>query len=88
MLGSLVHMLLGATGVVGFLLRFIGPVTIAPTITLIGIGFTAAVNTFADKQWGIAMMYADAFLVSFWNRLLGSNPADDGIFPGRVIPVT
>ncbi len=36
-LGSVVEITLGATGLVGRLLRFVGPVTIAPTIALIGL---------------------------------------------------
>ena len=37
MVSSLFQMLVGFTGIVGFLLRFIGPLTIAPTITLVGV---------------------------------------------------
>ena len=37
MVSSLFQMLAGFTGIVGFLLRFIGPLTIAPTITLVGL---------------------------------------------------
>ena len=37
MVSSLFQMLVGLTGIVGFLLRFIGPLTIAPTITLVGL---------------------------------------------------
>lgn len=35
--GSVVEILLGYTGAVGRLLRFVGPITIAPTIALIGL---------------------------------------------------
>ena len=35
--GSLFEIVLGATGLVGRLLRFVGPITIAPTIALIGL---------------------------------------------------
>ena len=37
MVSSLFQMLVGFAGIVGFLLRFIGPLTIAPTITLVGL---------------------------------------------------
>lgn len=37
MVSSLFQILLGFTGLVGFLLRFIGPLSIAPTITLVGV---------------------------------------------------
>ena len=37
MVSSLFQILVGFTGLIGFLLRFIGPLTIAPTITLVGV---------------------------------------------------
>ena len=37
MMTSLVQITVSLTGMIGFLLRFIGPLTIAPTITLMGI---------------------------------------------------
>jgi len=37
MLSSLFQVVLGFTGLVGVLLRFIGPLAIAPTITLVGV---------------------------------------------------
>ena len=45
MVASLFQILIGFSGLVGVLLRFIGPLTIAPTITLVGISlFTAAAS--------------------------------------------
>ena len=45
MISSLFQIVIGFTGLVGFLLRFIGPLTIAPTITLVGVAlFKVAVN--------------------------------------------
>ena len=37
MVSSLFQIVIGFTGLVGFLLRFIGPLPIAPTITLVGV---------------------------------------------------
>lgn len=37
MVGSLFQIFIGLTGLIGFLLRFIGPLAIAPTITLVGL---------------------------------------------------
>ena len=37
MVSSLFEIVIGFTGLIGFLLRFIGPLTIAPTITLVGV---------------------------------------------------
>ena len=43
MTSALFQILIGFTGLIGFLLRFIGPLTIAPTITLVGVAlFTVA----------------------------------------------
>ncbi|XP_061184454.1 solute carrier family 23 member 2-like [Saccostrea echinata] len=56
MLTGLIHFLVGATGLVGILLRFIGPVTIVPTILLIGIYMVSAVTKFAQVHWGITCM--------------------------------
>ena len=38
MVSALFQIVIGFTGLIGVLLRFIGPLTIAPTITLIGVG--------------------------------------------------
>ena len=56
MLASLVQVVIGATGALGILLRFIGPLAIAPTIALIGISLFANAAEFCAKQWYIALM--------------------------------
>ena len=38
MVSSLFQFVLGITGLVGIFLRYIGPLSIAPTITLLGVG--------------------------------------------------
>lgn len=51
MVAALFQMLIGFTGLVGFLLRFIGPLTIAPTITLVGLAlFQAAADFSGDNR--------------------------------------
>ena len=57
MLAGAIHFVVGATGLVGILLRFIGPVTIVPTILLIGIYMVTSVTKFAQVHWGISSMY-------------------------------
>jgi len=52
--GSIVEMGVGATGLVGRLLRFVGPITIAPTIALIGLalfkfGAPRRINHYTDN---------------------------------------
>ena len=37
MASSVFQIVIGFSGVIGFLMRYIGPITVAPTVTLIGI---------------------------------------------------
>ena len=55
-LAGVIHCLIGLTGLVGFLLRFVGPVTIVPAIFLIGIYLMKATAKFAKVHWGISFM--------------------------------
>ena len=56
MVSSLVQMIIGFTGLIGFLLRFIGPITIAPTITLIGLSLFPVSSSYAGAHWGVAAL--------------------------------
>ena len=56
MVAGAIHFLIGATGLVGVLLRFVGPVTIVPTILLIGLYMTRAAVKFIEVHWGIGLM--------------------------------
>lgn len=47
------EIVLGMTGAVGKLLRFIGPLCICPTITLLGFGMFRGAARYGAKQWGI-----------------------------------
>ena len=49
--GGLVEIVLGYTGLVGKLLRFIGPITIAPTIALIGLALFKFGAPIAGQDW-------------------------------------
>lgn len=51
-----IHFLIGATGLVGVLLRYIGPVTIVPTILLIGIYIVKPAIAYVEAHWGIAFL--------------------------------
>lgn len=55
-LAGLIHCVIGATGLIGFLMRFVGPVTIVPAIFLIGIYLMKATSKFAKVHWGISFM--------------------------------
>jgi len=56
MVSSLFQVLIGFTGIIGLLLRFIGPLVIAPTIGLVGLSLFGAAGNFASTQWGISLM--------------------------------
>ena len=47
MVAALFQIFIGFTGLVGFLLRFIGPLTIAPTVTLVGFALFQAAADFS-----------------------------------------
>ncbi len=51
--GSLFEIAIGASGLIGFLLRFVGPITIAPTIALIGLALFKFGAPEAGKDWYI-----------------------------------
>lgn len=50
-------MVIGALGLPGVLLKYIGPLTITPTVTLIGLSGFQAAGERAGKHWGIAMLW-------------------------------
>ncbi|XP_039248296.2 solute carrier family 23 member 1-like [Styela clava] len=57
MVASSVQFIIGITGAIGFLMKYIGPLTVAPTVTLVGLSlFGASADSFAGKHWGIAVM--------------------------------
>jgi len=56
-LASLVEVVLGITGIVGTLVRFIGPLTIAPVITMIALPLANIASNYAQSNWWIAFLY-------------------------------
>ena len=56
MLAALFEVFIGLTGLVGMMMRFIGPLTICPTITLIGLTIFKSSSDMASKHWGIAIL--------------------------------
>lgn len=57
MVASLLQILIGFSGLVGFLMRFVGPLTIAPTVSLIGLSLYDSVGAKVGSHWGISAMY-------------------------------
>ena len=54
-MASLLEIFIGFIGGVGFLMRFIGPISIAPTIFLIGMSLAHVVSELCATQWWIAI---------------------------------
>ncbi|KAJ7386684.1 hypothetical protein OS493_006692 [Desmophyllum pertusum] len=67
-ISSLFQIVIGFTGLVGFLLRFIGPLTIAPTITLVGVSLFRVAAGNAGNHWGISM--ATIVLIALFSQYL------------------
>ena len=47
MVSSIFQIVIGFTGIVGLVVRFIGPLTVAPTISLIGLSLFSAAASFS-----------------------------------------
>ncbi|XP_053192644.1 solute carrier family 23 member 1-like [Scomber japonicus] len=56
MVASLLQVLVGFSGLIGLLMRFIGPLTIAPTISLIGLSLYESAGIKTGSHWGISAM--------------------------------
>jgi len=54
---SLAQMLIGATGLASVLLRYIGPLTMAPVITLVALPLFNVAAGYCAKNWWIAFLY-------------------------------
>ncbi|XP_046871332.1 solute carrier family 23 member 2 isoform X1 [Hypomesus transpacificus] len=63
---SLIEVCIGALGLPGLLLQYIGPLTITPTVALIGLSGFQPAGERAGKHWGIAMM--TIFLVLLFSQ--------------------
>ncbi|NWI62111.1 S23A1 protein, partial [Todus mexicanus] len=53
---SLVEVVIGLLGLPGALLSYIGPLTVTPTVSLIGLSVFQAASERAGSHWGIAML--------------------------------
>ena len=68
-LAGLIHMLIGLSGFVGVLLKVVGPLTVVPTLLLIGIEMWGVMNKFCEPHWGVSAGY-NLLLISFRNGYL------------------
>ncbi|TRY66050.1 hypothetical protein DNTS_002687 [Danionella cerebrum] len=56
LVSSLLQLFLGLSGLVGLVLKFIGPLAIAPTINLIGLSLFIQAGQKSGAHWGIAAL--------------------------------
>ncbi|XP_069619275.1 solute carrier family 23 member 1-like isoform X2 [Ranitomeya imitator] len=72
MVASCFQILVGFSGLIGFLMRFIGPLTIAPTITLIALPLFESAGNDAGSHWGISIM--TTFFIILFSQYLRNIP--------------
>ena len=77
--GSIVEMGVGATGLVGRLLRFVGPITIAPTIALIGLALFKFGAPKAGEHWRIGGL--TIILIILFSQYLKSKNRSFELYP-------
>uniref|UniRef100_A0A667Y914 Si:dkey-106n21.1 n=1 Tax=Myripristis murdjan TaxID=586833 RepID=A0A667Y914_9TELE len=70
LVSSLLQIFLGFSGLVGLVLRFIGPLAIAPTINLIGLSLFIEAGKKSGGHWGIAALTVCLILL-FSQYLMG-----------------
>ncbi|NXB48397.1 S23A1 protein, partial [Leucopsar rothschildi] len=56
MVSSLVEVVIGLLGLPGALLSYIGPLTVTPTVSLIGLSVFQAAGDRAGSHWGISVL--------------------------------
>jgi nucleobase transporter 1/2 len=78
-LGSVFEIGIGYSGAVGKLLRFVGPLTIAPTIALIGLALFQFGAPVAGTHWGIGGLTI-ALIIVFSQYMRGTHRAFE-LFP-------
>ena len=77
--GSLFEIIVGRTGMVGRLLRFVGPITIAPTIALIGLSLFKFGAPEAGRYWPIGGL--TIFLIILFSQYLRSKHRTFELYP-------
>ncbi|KAM6435854.1 solute carrier family 23 member 1-like isoform 1-T3 [Liasis olivaceus] len=72
MVASCFQIFIGFSGLIGFLMRFIGPLTIAPTITLVALPLFSSAGKDAGEHWGIAAI--TIFFIVLFSQYLKNVP--------------
>lgn len=78
MFAALFEIFLGASGIVGKLLKYIGPLSICPTVTLLGLSLFKSAAVMAAKQWWICI--ATVLLMMLFSQYLGHFNIPCGFF--------
>ncbi|XP_048249504.1 solute carrier family 23 member 2-like [Haliotis rufescens] len=68
MLASGTQFLLGVSGILGFIMKFIGPLTVAPGVTTLGVTLCGYMIPLCEQHWGIASM--STFLIIVFSLFL------------------
>jgi len=61
LVASLLQIVIGATGLASVLLRYIGPLTMAPVIALVAVPLFNVAAGYCEKNWWIAFLYVTVF---------------------------
>uniref|UniRef100_UPI00398F5EC4 solute carrier family 23 member 1 n=1 Tax=Pristiophorus japonicus TaxID=55135 RepID=UPI00398F5EC4 len=81
-ISSLVEVMIGFVGLPGALLSYIGPLTVTPTVALIGLSVFQAAGEKAGSHWGISMLTI-VLIVLFAQYLRNVNFLMPGFKRGR-----
>jgi len=68
MVSSIFQIVVGFSGVMGAMLKYIGPLTIAPTISLVGLPLYDTAGYYAGSQWGVALV--TIFFITLFSQVL------------------
>ena len=67
MVSSLFQIFIGFSGFIGLIMRFVGPLTVAPTIALIGLSLFSAANNFAGMS-STSFSFVPVLLLTYRSR--------------------
>ena len=62
-LAGLFEFTVGITGIIGFLMKYIGPLTIAPVVCLIGLSLMDPAFNMAGENWLVAFICIAAIII-------------------------
>uniref|UniRef100_A0A0B7BD87 SLC26A/SulP transporter domain-containing protein n=1 Tax=Arion vulgaris TaxID=1028688 RepID=A0A0B7BD87_9EUPU len=63
MAAGILHFLIGFTGFVGIIIRYVGPVTVVPTVILVGLQVKRIAVKFSETNWTVAVITAGSSLL-------------------------